>query len=610
MICLGTGDEPKEMARAIVSVIPYIDAVYITLTGPKDKMGDAEEALKMIEEKFKKPINISYEHEKFIWHPTDKQIDWLRKFLGYEPASKVGDEIFRFDEARNFNMSQIPPEYDWILWLDADDIFRGGKDLRELVEKAEREQIEAIYLNYIYQGEIKDGKLINIIIEHLRERLIKNGGLFKWVAPIHETLIETRPTKKKDFEECDVLHMAEDPDRMTSLQRNLRALEYTLFMDQGKDPRPVYYYAKALYDLHKPDTDEVAKKLIYMYLRGPNPSGWPEERAQACQYLAEIYRRNGKTTEAVVEALNSLMEDVSPTAFLNLATTYMVKGEWEKALTYAKIAEGVEGKKTTLVINPKEMQGKLLEVYYNCYLNLHQVDKALEAGQQLVQLFPDDQNIINAYKFVESIRQERDITKSVMILADYLSKTGEVAKLKPLVAAIPQIAANNPFSVDLERKTNPPKYWSDKGVAIFCGPGFTNWSPKQLTDPQGSFVGGSEEAVINMARELAKLGHEVIVYCDPGRDEGEYDGVKYLPYFKFNRLDHFNIIVAWRQPEFFNQDLIAKKKYVWLHDIANPMQYSKELLDKITKIIVLSPWHRTNIPSVPDEKMMVSSNGI
>jgi hypothetical protein len=610
MIALGLGEEPKSMARAIVSAIDWVDAVYVTLTGPKDQMKDAEEALKMIEEKFKKPVIISYEREKFLWTATREQVKWLEKFLDYPPVSKAGDTVFKFDEARNFNMNQIPSEYEWFLWLDADDIFRGGKRLQEVITQAEKENLSAIYFNYIYQADIKDGKMAGIIIEHLRERVVKNDGAYKWVAPIHETLIEQRPTNKKDFEECDVLHLAVDEDRLKSLTRNLKALEYTLFKDGAKDPRPVYYYAKALYDLHKPETDEVSKRLMYMYLRGPNPSGWPEERAQAGQYLAELYRRNGKTQEAIVEAMNSLMEDVSPVTFLSLATTYMVRNEWERALVYAKIAQEVEGKKTTLVVNPQEVQGKLLEVLFNCHLNLHHVDEAWDAANKLLGLFPTDPNVINAFKFIESLKQERDVTKSVMMLADYLTKCGEISKLKPLVASIPQIAANNPFAIDLEKKTNPPKYWGNKGIAIYCGPGFTNWTPKQLKDPQNSFVGGSEEAVIMMGQELSKQGYEVTVYADPGRDEGEYDGVKYLPYFKFNRLDHFNILIAWRQPEFFNQDLNAKKKYVWFHDIINSMQITKELIEKVDKFIVLSPWHRSNISDVPDNKVLISSNGI
>ena len=41
-------------------------------------------------------------------------------------------------------------------------------------------------------------------------------------------------------------------------------------------------------------------------------------------------------------------------------------------------------------------------------------------------------------------------------------------------------------------------------------------------------LGGSESALIYMARELARLGNEVTVYCKCDRP-GFYDGVEYRP---------------------------------------------------------------------------------
>ena len=326
--------------------------------------------------------------------------------------------------------------------------------------------------------------------------------------------------------------------------------------------------------------------------------------------MCEIYRRNGEHDKAIRECFNALIEDLTPTALLNLATSYMVKGEHEKALTWLKIAMSIEGKKTTLVINPKDIQGRALEVLFNAHIGLSHVDEAWAAAVKMVELYPDNEQAVKALQWVESLRQERDVTKSVMQLADYLKRSGEPAKIKPLLAAIPHIADNNPFTVELRKKNNPPKYWQDNEIMVYCGPGFTNWSPRQLSDPKGSFVGGSEEAVIRLCKELGTLGWKVTVYNDPGQDEGDHDGVTYLPYYKFNNQDHFNIVIAWRQPEFIDTVPNYKKFYVWCHDILNPLQFTPERVAKYTKVIVLSPWHRSNLPDVPDDKVLISSNGI
>jgi len=106
------------------------------------------------------------------------------------------------------------------------------------------------------------------------------------------------------------------------------------------------------------------------------------------------------------------------------------------------------------------------------------------------------------------------------------------------------------------------------------------------------------------------LGWNVTVYGDPGNDEGDYEGVKWLPYYKFNKRDQFNILVVWRNVGFVDQDLNTKKTYIWCHDIINPIDVTDERLEKITKMIVLSNYHRDNIKNVEDKKIFLSTNGI
>jgi len=603
MICKGTGKEPKRLDRALASVSPYVDGIYITLTSPKNKLAEAEKVCK------KYNATISYYPDK--WIATKEVVDWLTEYFGYKPHMKVGDELFRFDDARNFNMAQVPKEYDWMLWMDTDDIFRGGDKLKNLAEMASQQNIEAVYFNYLYQVELQDNKIKNIIIEHLRERLVRNNGHFKWIAPIHETLIEQVPTNKTDSQDCDVVHLADTDDRVNSLTRNLNNLELSIYETKGKDPRHVYYLAKAFFDIRKPEYDEKCIPLIQNYLYGEHKSGWPEERAQASEYLSEIYRRKGELNNAIKSCMNALIEQPeNPTIMLNIAVTYIMKKEYERALFCVKQASNLPTPKTTLVHNPRDIQGMTLEVIYNASLQLGKIDAAYTAAHQMNELMPDNPDIENLVSFIDNLKTQRDITRMIVDLAEYLKKTGEYHKIKPLLASTPAIAEQTPFIADLRLKNNPPKYWGKNEIAIYCGPGFTPWSPKMLKDPGQNFIGGSEEAVIRMSRELAKLGWKVTVYADPMQDEGVHEGVTYLPYFKFNQLDHFNILIAWRQLGLFDKDIKAKRKYVWCHDIQNPLEWTKERIEKIDKAFFLSKWHRQNVPDLPDEKLFITTNGI
>lgn len=609
MINRGVGRDAERLDTALSSIAPYVDGIFITFTEkPKQKALNIAKKYKAITD-----------YREFKLKATEEIVAWLKEFFGYEPNMKIGHEMFLFDEARNHSMSQIPKEYDWIFWMDTDDVLRNGENLRKVAEDMLEKGMEAVYFNYLYQCELEPSdlppekwKIRNIVISHIRERLIRNEGKFKWIAPIHETLIEQTPTQKTDNYDVEVLHLAEDEDRKNSLTRNLPNLELAIYQSKGKDPRHLYYLAKAYFDIRTEETDKRAIPLITAYLYGEHKSGWPQERSQASEYLSELYRRTGQLNNAIKACMNALIEyPQNPAIFISLAQSYLTQNDYDTALFWVKIAATVPEPSTTLVKNPRDIEGQILEILYNCAINMGKIDEAWAAAVKIKDLIPQNQQAQQIYEWISQVREQRDVSKTIVTLADYLKKTGEYQKIKPLLQSVPRISEDVPMIIELKRKNNPPKFWKDKEITIYCGPQFTQWTPNSLKKPEEGFIGGSEESVIRMSQELCKLGWRVTVYADPGIDnEGDYDGVEYKPYYKFNPLDRFNILIAWRQPKFFSQEIIAKKKYVWCHDIQNPLDYDEKSIENTTKFIFLSKWHRNNVPKLPEEKVWITSNGI
>lgn len=603
------GNEPTEAVdRCLSTIAKWVDGIFLTITTPDEGVAD-------IAKKYGAHYEIlPYKFHKKIDKKTHK---WLKDSFKYEPKVKVGDRIFLFDKARNYNWSKVGSEYEWILWIDADDVFRVGEELRNIVATAEENKAESVFLKYIYQAVIEDGKIKDIVIEHLRERIVKNNGAYKWVAPIHETLIEQRPTKKIHDKRCDILHLTTDSKMRKAIERNMKTLEYSIYDTKAKDPRPIYYLGKAYYDLRGKGDFEKALGLFKIYLYGAdeydnnNKSGWGEERSQCWEYVAEIYRAQGKVDYAISACMNALKESYRfPSIYLNLGLCYLVKKDWEAALHWVKQALNVPPPDTSLVNNPRDLRARALEITYHASLNLSLLDEARAAADKLLETFPGDEEMTKRSQLTHTLTQEREATRSIVLLSKYLEAIGEGNKLRMLIGSAPSPIANNPFLVDLQKRVFPPKEWGNNEIAILCGQGFTTWSPKLLEMPDQSFIGGSEEAVIYLSKELADLGWKVTVYADPGEDEGEHEGVTYLPYYKFNPLDSFNVLVAWRNPQFVDGDIKAKQVYLWAHDILNALDFTEERVAKWTKIFVLSPWHRENIPSVPDDKIVISGNGI
>ncbi len=591
-------NETHELDRMLESIAPYVGGLFCIWTGNSIT---TEAVLQKYKVTYKRDTSAVYTVEK-------KMVDWLEKFLGWKPVSKVGDKIFQFNKARNLAMNLVPKTFKYFMWMDADDVFRNGDKISGLLKKMDDVQATAMFMNYLYEVELENGKVKNIIIQHLRERIIRHNGQYKWIAPIHETLIaQSGDVRQLDTKDCDIVHISDHSKKEMAIQRNIKALEKSIFDLQGKDPRPVYYLSKAHFDLHTPEDHKKAEKLIFAYLK---ESGWAEERSQAYEYLAEIFRERREYNKAIKSAHNALIESPKfPSIFLSLALTNLLQGKNEEAMFWVKLAAHVPMPQTTLVTQPRDMIARALEVVFNASLKTSQLDEAWAAIVKLKELFPKDGGIDKQFKFVDGIKYQRELSKVYIGLAKAIEMSGDKDKLIALANAAPREIQDNPIIVDFIKKVKPPKVWENKSVAIFCGPGWTVWSPEFYKKQTGqTFVGGSEEAVILASQELVKQGYKVTVYGDPGK-EGDYDGVTYLNHFKFNPNDDFNILMGWRNISFFDYKFKAKKTYLWLHDVPVAMDYKPERLDNITKIIVLSKAQRELLPGVDEKKFFYSSNG-
>lgn len=142
-----------------------------------------------------------------------------------------------------------------------------------------------------------------------------------------------------------------------------------------------------------------------------------------------------------------------------------------------------------------------------------------------------------------------------------------------------------------------------RDISIWCPFGYEPWSPESLD----TGIGGSEEAVIHMARELTAAGNRVTVY---GGAEGAWDGVLYHNYAHFDPWQPRDVVIVWRTPTPVDFDLAAKQVYVWMHDVPNPAEFTPERLARINKVWVLSEWHRACLPAIPDDKIEVIRNGV
>ena len=115
-----------------------------------------------------------------------------------------------------------------------------------------------------------------------------------------------------------------------------------------------------------------------------------------------------------------------------------------------------------------------------------------------------------------------------------------------------------------------------RSLAILCGQSIAGeWGPWSL-DETG--IGGSEEAVVRLSRQLVGLGWRVTVFATPGSRGGEFSGVEWRDFREVTRGERFDVLVIWRQPAALDAltqiGLDADAVYVWLHDLNDPSEFT------------------------------------
>lgn len=502
-----------------------------------------------------------------------------------------------FSEARNANFAQVPAEYTHILWLDTDDTIDKPEKIRKVCEASQG--YDSIYADYLYDSD-EEGNPLTV---HMVARIVKNNGSHQWKGRIHETLIETRSVHQGMTKDFTVIHHADEERKDASLQRNVELLEKQL-EDEKKtpDPRTLYYLASTYMDLGNLD---VAKQLLTDYL---GMSGWDQERGAAETKLGRIFLAEGNHSEAKKHFMQAIGEDPdNPEPRVEMGSIELELKQYNKARGWLEGVERMEKNSTTLERNPMGYTFRTYLLLADVYLNMggKWLVKASEYAKKALKYKKKDKNIKKYVKMIEGVASDRDLTMKAVELVKALKKNKEEDKIKLLAQAVPQQIEDNPIFVKL-RDSEPYTYPTNTVVIMTGDTAIEEWGPWSLKDG----IGGSEEAIIRLSKHLRDLGYRVIIFGKVGPNAGLHDGVMWRNFWECNLEDNFDIFIAWRAPFMFENKINARKSYLWLHDVMEPGEFTPERIANFDKCIVLSDYHRGLFPMIPDEKILLSANGI
>lgn len=552
-------DEEEGMKRILPKVKPFVDEIVIVDTGSKDKT-----------------IEIAKEHGAKVYN-----FKWIDDFSA----------------ARNFMASKVKTKY--YLWLDGDDDVVGIENLQKYLDT----NPDMLLVRYDY-GFDEDG---NPIAVQWRDRILRTD-YFEWKNKIHESPVPKGQMVSLPINDFVVKHVMSDEDNLKKLKRNMKVL-----VDETKnkkveeiDPRSFYYIATSAFGIatseHNNQMYELTKfysQLLYEH------SGWNEERYRALCLGARASIALNEYKEAADYCYTAL--DLQPNwgeAYFILAEAYYFQGEWDKVIEWTNVGFTKGVPKTISMINPMDYSIRPLPFVAHAYLNKGNIDRAYQLMSVVAKKAPSNIFIKDFWPAFKEAKLAEDFVKSYLKIDEYLT-VEDPSKRAKLLEVVPKFAADDSRLDSIRKSITKPQVWADDTVTIYCGKALEDWSPLSLI----TGIGGSEEAVINMARELQKNGKKVTVYNSCGNQEGEYDDVVYKNWWTCDLRDTFNMFIAWRNP-FVGPIIKAKTKWCWLHDVPAEAEWTEERRNAYDKILVLSQYHRSLLPNIPDDKFFITSNGI
>ncbi len=483
-----------------------------------------------------------------------------------------------FADARNDNLTMCDTDY--FFWVDADDAFDFSK-IPGLVKYAEDNDFEAIYLPYNYARD-EDG---NVVAVHDRERLIKTDAGFTWRGAIHESLLKEGAFRAKRLESPIVEHLSTDIEG--SKTRNHEILRAQVEGVENPDPRYLYYYGISCFGVGE---YRDALRVLNEYL---DVGGWDEELYRAMIKISESWFMLNKYPEACETALKAAgMLPHYPDAYLTLARYEYAYEHWQECIEWVEVGLSKPPVQTMSVKNPQQFE--IAKLYYA--VSLYHLGKYKAAYLGMQNVAPHLRgDLLDGFKI------QANLETFINLIPELIPYLGAEA----IWNALPNHIQYDNRLRWLRNKLIIPKEWPDNSIVIFCGAGYEEWGAHTLDKG----MGGSEESVVYLSRELAKLGYEITIFNETPEaynDDADPELIHYVPWREFDNRDKFNIISIWRAPS-YAEKVNAKRILIDLHDVLD----QEAVVDVPgATYMVKSKYHRNLFKHLPDDRFAIIGNGI
>jgi glycosyltransferase involved in cell wall biosynthesis len=293
-----------------------------------------------------------------------------------------------FAAARNHAFGLATQDY--ILWLDADDVFT-ERDYEQFLQLKQSlaPVIDAVSMNYhlAFDG---DG---NVTYSIRRNRLVRRACGFRWIGAVHEYLEVGGKIMVSDIA---VTHRgtAHDSDRNLRIYlKRLASEEFT--------PRDLYYFANELRD-HR--MYELA--VVYYEKFLASGQGWIEDEIQACGKLADCFQHLGDNRKELEAALRALQYDKPrPELCCRLGYRFLQQHMYDTAIYWYEQALACERKNASWFHNHDCSTWLPHLQLCVCYDKKGDFEKAYQHNEAARAYRPNHSSVLQNKAYLESVLQ-------------------------------------------------------------------------------------------------------------------------------------------------------------------------------------------------------------
>ncbi|WP_051598425.1 glycosyltransferase family 2 protein [Selenomonas ruminantium] len=319
-----------------------------------------------------------------------------------EIAQKAGAKVFSFvwqDDfaaARNYALTQVRAEADWVVFLDADETFYEPQRLRGA-------------LAYVAQfGSDSEGIQVPIVnvdvdawgreIQRFRAlRIWRNNSAFRYQGAIHEALYnKCGEIKQLYMAELAVCHTGYSSGRIQQkLNRNLQLIMKEM-QEKGEQPLHYRYLADCLYGLHE---YELASAYAQRALAAEVPTiAGDGELYRLWLHCARKLKQPAETQLHIIATAHSRgLDDMELIGWQGIICTEMGAYQQAKPLLEQFLQRATS---QNLTAGSNAVQGMLAEAYAakaSCHAYLGEKKAADVAWQQAVRENPYNEEILHAF---------------------------------------------------------------------------------------------------------------------------------------------------------------------------------------------------------------------